>query len=283
MPAELVQSLLGRLDAAEELYRQALDMQRELLGEDHVETAGTLANLGQVLVQQGRLDEAEEVFGRSLGATRRALGDRHGRTGVVLASLANVAQARGDLETAERRYGEAVDVLRAAGETAHLAGALHNLASLLRDAGRLEDARRCFREALDLNAAHLGDDHPEVAMIKTSLSLVEGALGANAEAETLARQAVAVLDHSFPADSPWTAAARRALGSSLSAQERYDEAEPFLTGDLEWLRRNRGADAPATRHAVDRLIALYDAWGRQRESAEYRRLAAEMDETEDGS
>ena len=262
----------GRLEEAEQLYRHALEMLLAMLGDAHAETAHTMTSLGQVLLHRGQLDEAEEMFTRSLDVTRRALGENHARVGIVLTSLAGVAKAKGDLDSAERQFGKAVEVLRKAHDAANLAGALHNLATLLRDAGRLDEARDRFREALAVSVDHLGDAHPEVAMIRCSLALVENRLGAHAEAESLARQAEAVFVDVLPVESPWTAAARRALGISLVGQSRYGEAEPILVEDFDRLREHRGLEGAATRRALSRLIELYVSWGRESEAAHYSGL-----------
>ena len=48
----------GKYDAAEEMYKAAYDMQRKLLGDDHVDVALALNNLAFLSYLQGDLDTA---------------------------------------------------------------------------------------------------------------------------------------------------------------------------------------------------------------------------------
>ncbi|MEZ6056872.1 MAG: tetratricopeptide repeat protein [Planctomycetaceae bacterium] len=41
---------------------------------------------------------------------------------------------------------------------------LHELARLLRDTNRLEEAEEKFRRALEIDESHLGEDHPQVEL-----------------------------------------------------------------------------------------------------------------------
>jgi tetratricopeptide (TPR) repeat protein len=64
----------GRYDEAEPLYRQALELSRELLGERHPDVATSLNNLAYLYQSQGRYDEAEPLYRQALELSRELLG-----------------------------------------------------------------------------------------------------------------------------------------------------------------------------------------------------------------
>jgi Flp pilus assembly protein TadD len=65
---------LGRLDEAEPLIRQALDLCQKVLGPEHPNTLIALSNLGDVLARRGRLEDAEKLLRPCLESQRRAVG-----------------------------------------------------------------------------------------------------------------------------------------------------------------------------------------------------------------
>jgi tetratricopeptide (TPR) repeat protein len=52
----------GRYEAAEGLFRQALDIGEKTIGKEHPSYAIRLNNLAAVLLDQGRDEEAEELL-----------------------------------------------------------------------------------------------------------------------------------------------------------------------------------------------------------------------------
>jgi eukaryotic-like serine/threonine-protein kinase len=92
---------------AVDLLRQALATYRQRLGDGHIETALTLADLGGKLEDVNRYGEAETAYRQALAQLVRALGPHHPRVALtqtklagLLDRLARPAEARELLETA---------------------------------------------------------------------------------------------------------------------------------------------------------------------------------------
>lgn len=92
----------GRLDAAEIPMRRAYELQRELLGVDHVDTAVTLSGLATLLRDRGDYMIAEHLLRQALDILERLLGPRHPRVTVMLTNLARLARRRGEHDTARQ-------------------------------------------------------------------------------------------------------------------------------------------------------------------------------------
>lgn len=70
--------------------------------------------------------------------------------------------------------------------------------------------------------------------------------------------------------------ARNTLGRSMAAQGRYAEAEPLLRKSYEWAAENQPIPQVMP-FMLDRLVALYEDWGRPAEADEYRNRRLEWE------
>ncbi|PYX12871.1 MAG: tetratricopeptide repeat protein, partial [Acidobacteria bacterium] len=61
-----------------------------------------------------------------------------------------------------------------------------------------------------------------------------------------------------------------ALGECLTIEKRYNEAEPLLLESYESLKSSQGANNPRTQLALQRLITLYENWGKLDRARAYR-------------
>ena len=84
-------AVVGDIDAAEQLLRQAVRLQETQLGPHHPDLANTLNNLGVVCEKTGRLDEAEHCYRRAYEIAGAALAPDHP---FVITSRKNLADFR---------------------------------------------------------------------------------------------------------------------------------------------------------------------------------------------
>jgi tetratricopeptide (TPR) repeat protein len=210
----------GRLQAAEQTYRQILAVQPNqadaihLLGviaqqvgkyEVAVEYIGRAIrlhgseasfhnNLGNAFRGQGKLDEAADSYRRAL-ELKPDFAEAHNNLGTVL-------QGRGELDEAVACYRRALQL------KADIAEVYANLGGALKDLGKFDEAIACCRRALDLNPAY--------AEAHNNLGNAFAFQGKLDEAADSYRRAVEV--------KPNYPEAHNNLGSTLQAQGRLDEA-----------------------------------------------------------
>ena len=65
------------------------------------------------------------------------------------------------------------------------------------------------------------------------------------------------------------------LGAALAGQRRFEEAEPLLVESYPIIKDDRGPHHRRTQQALERIVALYDAWNRPQERARYEMLLAD--------
>jgi tetratricopeptide (TPR) repeat protein len=80
----------GKYIEAEKMYRQALELTKEVLGDDHPSTLDSMNNLAIVLEQQGKYAEAETLQRQTLERKKGGLGDDHPATLTNMNNLVEV-------------------------------------------------------------------------------------------------------------------------------------------------------------------------------------------------
>ena len=156
-------SLLDASDrpGARAVLLRTLDRCDATLGADNPDAAALRNLLGIVGKFLGTFDEAAAHYARALEIYRVAAGrhrDAHH-------NLGGLAHSRGDLITAERETRHELELHVASSGAAHpdTAADRGQLAAILSELGRNDEAERELRRAADDFAATLGPDHVEVA------------------------------------------------------------------------------------------------------------------------
>jgi tetratricopeptide (TPR) repeat protein len=80
----------GRYDVAYERVSEAHNLNEKLLGQDDIETLGSLSLLGLVVQYQGKYEAAEEMNRRALEGREKVLGMEHPSTLISVSNLAGV-------------------------------------------------------------------------------------------------------------------------------------------------------------------------------------------------
>ena len=151
----------GKHEEAEPCYREALELDREMLGSLHPDTLIAITNFAQDLQDQGKYNEAEPLFREALKGRRETLGDRHLDTLAAISNLGQLLQAQGDLTAAEPLQREALQARRETLGSRHQVtlNCVNDLGALLWAKGDLAAAEPLLRGALEVRRETLGNQH----------------------------------------------------------------------------------------------------------------------------
>ncbi|QEH35100.1 hypothetical protein OJF2_36450 [Aquisphaera giovannonii] len=209
------------------------------------------------------LRQAVDAAESQVGAT---FGDRPLAEASVREALGQAYLALDDAAKGVKQYERALALRQALqGSTAADTSACRNkLAVAYRMAGLTAEGERLFQAT------------PDSAERAAALAVQGAMLLAGkkpAEAELPLRECVTIRRKLMPDD--WsTFDAESALGQALLDQRKFVEAEPVLAESYEGLSRNSGAipaaDRPAVSRARDRLVKLYEAWGKPEQAAKWK-------------
>ena len=96
-----------------------------------------------------------------------------------------------------------------------------------------------------------------------------------ATGHALYREALEKTRKRYGEASPPVAGALAKLGSNLLEQKKYATAEPLLLAGYEGLKKREAQLLPNEKirltEALQRLLQLYDAWGKPEKAAEWRK------------
>ena len=91
----------------------------------------------------------------------------------------------------------------------------------------------------------------------------------------MARQGLRICAEALPADHWLTATGKSILGESLTRRGSFAEAEALLLASYPILRDTRGAEDSRSRRSLERLVLLYEAWGKPEQATRYAALLGE--------
>jgi serine/threonine protein kinase/Flp pilus assembly protein TadD len=263
----------GQLGEAEDLMREALAGRRRVLGPEHPNTLSSMHNLAGILQEEGESAEAERLFRQALDLRRRVQGPSHPHTVEEMSALAVLLQALGRLGEAEALYRQSLEAYRDVRGPEHRVtlSIQNNLAMVLLDQGKLDEAELLFRDTQRLGRKAYPAGHPFLGYCLLGLGRTLAEKGQAAEAEPLLREAVAICRKGLPKGFWVTGQAESLLGGCLAAQRRYAEAEPLLLSGYEVMKAARATPARRLHQAADRLVKLYEAWGKPEQAAAWRK------------
>ncbi len=262
----------GRFSEAETHFQESLAMLIEVHGDDAAELLDTLNNLGTLARERGTLEETEGYYRRALAILEKVVPPMPQQVAMSRFLLGTLL-LESDSEAAEAllRQALATRIQLFGSENTSVAFALNNLGISLQAQGRSAESETTYREALEIRTRLLGERHPDVAATQVNLASLLVSVGEFEAAERLGREALESLKESKPGH--WRIAhADRVLGSCLAATGRFEEAEPLLVESYPILEKARHSCTRYTLDALLRLIDLYDAWGREKETGAYRAL-----------
>jgi eukaryotic-like serine/threonine-protein kinase len=265
----------GKMRKALALFEEARDVSVAKLGPDHRSTLVILDNLARTYRAFGRATEAIRVAEQVRQVRVSTLGNYHPETIYTLDNLGQAYKANGDSEKALTLFQQAADGLFKLDFLFSEAGQIvGNLCDELEERKQFELADQWRQKWL---AAAKRRDGPDLAKCAGDLAeQAEDMLERKryASAESVLRECVAILQRKQP--GIWKEfRAQSLLGAALLAQGNYAEAEPNLVQGYEGLKEHEEQILPAlARHRVEaagqRVVDLYDAWGRPEQAAAWR-------------
>jgi len=230
-----VDSEKGNYAQAQVLNEQALQIRRQLLGEEHLDTAESYNDLGAALKEQGKYAKAQSMLQMAGELYRRLLGEDHTR----------------------------------------LAASYNELAANLNDQGNFAEAQLLLQKALAIRRRVLGEEHADTARLYNNLASNLDSQGKHAEAERLLRKALEIRQHVLGEDHVDTANSYNNLASNLDDQRRHAEAQPLYQKTLRFCRRHLGEEHPYTILSYNNVASNLDDQGKYTEAQSlYERVLA---------
>jgi tetratricopeptide (TPR) repeat protein len=269
----------GKVDQADGMLSKLYEASHRIFGPSDLSTLSGLDGLALVHQAKGRWTEAESTLRQALAVRRKSM-PNHIATLRTTSSLAVLLEAMGRHVEAKPLFHEVLDAFHKNYPPDHpeLAFTLCAWAEHLLAEGDLRQAEAALTEALRIERAALPPGHRAIGQTLCALAWVQAQSGRAQQGEQLLREALKICDQTWGSDH-WVAAdAESRLGGCLTALKEFDQAEPLLLNSYKKLQAALGTPPPRRHQATERLVHLYEAWGRKEKAKEWRlKFEAEKD------
>lgn len=216
----------GQYELAEPVYREALAIIKDTLGESHPEYLPYLGNLAQLYADMGRYEEAGAMMKEIIDV----LGQEHPQYGDNANNLARVYFYQKRYQEAETLFRNAMAARekRYTKNHAMYAQSLDNLAGLYMTTHRFTEAASLFEEAMAIREAKLGKEHPDYAANLNNLGILYYTLGNYSAAEAAYLEAKAIKERTLGTKHPSYALAVRNLALLYQAWNKPELAAGYF-------------------------------------------------------
>lgn len=211
---------------AEEYYRRALGIRREVYGETHPLVADVMNDLAILDYNMTDYAVAADLHAKALAIRRSAFGETNPLVATSLSNLGAVHRSRGDFPRAIAFHERALAIRRALYGDTHpdVAASWNNLGTASADMLALDSALAFHRRALAIRRAVRGDTHPDVAASWNNLGYVLRELDRVAEARECLALALAIWRATVGESHPFIASAALNLGDVLRMEHDSEDA-----------------------------------------------------------
>jgi tetratricopeptide (TPR) repeat protein len=261
---------------ARRLLELALEVRRGQHG-DRTAEAETLTTLGRVYYHLAVLDSARLVTEQALMLYREELGEDAPQTMDNMLHLSRILRELDQFANAEHLAREFLLACErsSADDPAKRSAGYSTLGDALWRHGRLEEARRAYREALRIRQSFAGANPADVAGCHKHIGIVAIELGEYRNAEEELLKARQLLSKFYDDDNLDIVDVELHRGEAVSKAGRPEEAKDILERVVE-VRERRLRDHPDLAGALVKYAAVLDALGEYPKAIATLRRASKM-------
>lgn len=249
----------GDLIQATNLHETAMEVTKEIFGQEHKETLYSMDLMGLVYRIGARWEQAEELQVQVIEIKNRVLGRKHPSTLMSVGNLASTFSAQKRWKEAEELYMRIIEIQKRVLGQEHLdtLNNIANLASIFEEQERWKEAEELFSQVIEIQKRLLGQDHPDTLYTISKLASIFESQKRSREAEELQMQLIEIRKRAQGDENIDTSAAMDHLALMFVAQERWEEAEELQVRILETRTRLLGQEHPFTLAAMASLAITY--------------------------
>lgn len=135
----------NKLDDAEQEYRMAINIEREL--NDEISASGCLTSLAELLLKRGKIEEAEQKAQESLNFARSS---KDAQTqGQALIALAQIRHQQSDFTSADTYFNQALELLDTSNSHELAASAYFRYANMLEERNEVQRSLTAIKKAYE--------------------------------------------------------------------------------------------------------------------------------------
>jgi len=278
---------LGDYPRADQLFEQALAIQRQLTDSSNARTAQILHWQSIVADHLGQYSRSQELAVQALKLRRQTLGENHPDTAESMDRMASLSAYSGESDDAITMARQAVQILTAAvGESdSRTQTATHNLAWMLGTVGRYEQALPLYEKLIATATLTSGAEHPNTLETKNNFAAMLRHQGSLQRAEGIYREVLAASIRQLGEDHPRVGYTQNNLARVLQDKGQLAEASSLFGKSLAILRKRYGDAHSNVAISLSNLAQVQLLQGQlaQAETAFRQSLAIHLTATPEGN
>ena len=269
---------MGDKRKALKYYQQALEIYREIYGENHQNIADLMNNLGSIWDDLGDKNQAIEHYEKALKIDRIVVGNEHPNIAVRLNNLGEAFRTLGKPNKAIEYYEQALKIWRGVyGENhTNVVTALTNLGLAWDMLGNKHLAIEYIEQGLKIDQAVFGNKHPKIAIRLNNLGEIFRSLGDPQKAIEYHEQALHINWAIFGNEHLNVAGDLNNLGSAWRALGDFNKAIKYYAQALKIWEEAYGENHPQVATGFNHIgLAWYDL-GKNHRAIEFYEKALEI-------
>jgi len=243
---------LGQFEEAQPLFERSLYIRDSLFDKDHPDIAFSLNNLGYLFCEMGEYIIADSVLNRALEINRIHLSTDDPEFAKVYGGLAWNWNLRGDYNKADSLYRKAIKI-QLANDNPDVGVNYNNLALLMHEMNRYDEAELYFKKSLEILQEAYGDVHPEVATTLYNYGQLQRDMDHIEEAIEIHKKVLKLDRKLYGEKHPNIAYSLNGLASMMDKTGKTDEAEKLYKEALDLRRKLLGNDHPDVGYSLNNL------------------------------
>lgn len=255
---------LGIYPEAQIQLEKALELRRQVLGDEHPDTLIVDQNLANVYLDQGKFSKAETLFSWTLEIQRRILGEESPDTLTSMFDMADVYLHEDKPEKAEPLLSSVLRARRRVlgDDNPETLASMYALGILYRQQGKFAQAEPLVKDALEGQRRKLGESHPETLLSMNSLASLYVNENKFAQAEPLYLQTLEIERRTLGEEHRNTIFTLNSLAYLYEAEGKYVQSEAFYMKTLELQGHVLGDEHPDTLSTAFNLATVYSEEGK---------------------
>jgi tetratricopeptide (TPR) repeat protein len=205
----------GQLATAQTMLERAVVVDERVYGENHLQVAAALEDLGMIHKHRGDWLTAKGLVDRAIAMKRSLCEPDDPRVAMGLVNLAAILHELADYPGAQSCYEQSLKIFVSPIDDARIASALNNLSHTLQELGDLSGAKAALEKALATKESLYGKAHPQVATTRASLGNVLQELGDSLGAQDQYEAALQVFESHYGKRHVSVASVLGSLGNVL--------------------------------------------------------------------
>jgi CHAT domain-containing protein len=254
----------GEFEKAATIGEKAVIAANKEFGENHINYATSLHNLGFLYNEMGLYEKAEPPLIQSNEIRKKLFGENHTSYAFSLSELADLYSKMGLYAKTEQLYLQTRDIQRKAFGEKHggYANSLISLGVIYHLMGRYEKAEPLMIQGKEIHKKLLGENHPTYAICLSNLATLYNEMGQYEKAEPLYIQANEIRKKQYGEDHPGYAISLNNLAVLYNSMGQYEKAESLFTQAMEIRKKVLGESNIDYAQSLNNLAALYKTMGR---------------------